>query len=55
MPYKSAKQRAYLHVHEPELAAEWDQKYGGKVKPGHEAKEKKVAKKKPAKKSGKKC
>lgn len=31
MPYKSAKQRAYLHAKEPELARKWDKKYGGKV------------------------
>jgi len=31
MPYKSAKQRAYLHIHEPELAKKWDKKYGGEV------------------------
>jgi hypothetical protein len=31
MPYKSAKQRAYLHIHEPKLAAEWDKKYSGKI------------------------
>lgn len=31
MPYKSAKQRAYLHVAKPKLAAKWDRKYGGKV------------------------
>jgi hypothetical protein len=31
MPYKSAKQRGYLHVHEPALAARWDRKYGGKL------------------------
>lgn len=29
MPYKSAKQRAYLHIHEPKLAARWDRTYGG--------------------------
>jgi hypothetical protein len=46
MPYKSAKQRAYLHIHEPKLAAEWDKKYGGKVKKG-KAKPAK-AKKRPA-------
>lgn len=28
MPYRSPKQRAYLHIHEPELAAKWDRKYG---------------------------
>jgi hypothetical protein len=31
MPYKSAKQRAYLHIHHPKLAAKWDKKYGGKI------------------------
>ena len=31
MPYKSAKQRAYLHIHEPALAAKWDKETGGKV------------------------
>jgi hypothetical protein len=24
MPYKSAAQRAYLHIHEPKVAARWD-------------------------------
>lgn len=32
MPYKSAKQRAYLHIHEPAVAKKWDKKYGGKIK-----------------------
>ena len=31
MPYKSKKQRAYLHIHHPGIAARWDKKYGGKV------------------------
>ena len=31
MPYRSKKQRAYLHIHEPKLAAKWDKKYGGKI------------------------
>ena len=31
MPYKSEKQRRYLHANEPELAKKWDKKYGGKV------------------------
>lgn len=30
MPYKSAAQRAYLHIHEPEVAAKWDAEYGAK-------------------------
>lgn len=42
MPYRSAKQRAYMHIHHPRLAKEWDSKYGGKVVP----KKKKAAKKK---------
>jgi len=31
MPYRSKKQRAYLHIHEPALAKKWDAKYGGKI------------------------
>lgn len=31
MPYKSAKQRRYMHAKHPEIAARWDKKYGGKV------------------------
>lgn len=31
-PYKSAKQRRYLHARHPKIAAKWDAKYGGKVK-----------------------
>jgi len=31
MPYKSAKQRRYMHVKHPEIAARWDAKYGTKV------------------------
>ena len=34
MPYKSDKQRRYMHAKLPELAAKWDKKYGGKVKKG---------------------
>ena len=33
MPYKSAKQRAYLHVHHPKIAKRWDTKYGSKITP----------------------
>lgn len=25
MPYKSAKQRGYLHIHHPEIAKRWDE------------------------------
>jgi len=31
MPYKSAKQRAYMHIHHPKIAAKWDKKYGSKI------------------------
>jgi hypothetical protein len=34
MPYKSKAQRAYLHIHEPKIAAKWDRKYGGKIAKG---------------------
>jgi hypothetical protein len=34
MPYKSAKQRAYMHIHLPKVAAEWDAETGGKIVPG---------------------
>lgn len=33
MPYRSAKQRAYMHIHLPQIAARWDAEYGGTVKP----------------------
>jgi len=32
MPYKSEKQRKYMHAKMPKLAAKWDKKYGSKVK-----------------------
>ena len=31
MPYTSEKQRAYMHIHHPKIAARWDKKYGGKI------------------------
>lgn len=27
MPYKSAKQAAYMHINHPEIAKDWDEKY----------------------------
>jgi hypothetical protein len=33
MPYRSAKQRKFMHARHPEIAARWDKKYGSKVKP----------------------
>lgn len=31
MPYKSAKQRRFMHAKHPKIAKKWDKKYGGKV------------------------
>lgn len=31
MPYKSKKQRSWMHVNKPEIAKKWDKKYGGKI------------------------
>jgi hypothetical protein len=31
MPYKSAKQRAYMHIHHPKISKKWDKKYGKKI------------------------
>lgn len=34
MPYKSAKQRAYMHIHHPAIAKRWDKETGGKIVKG---------------------
>ena len=31
MPYRSARQRRYLHAKHPKLAKKWDKRYGGRV------------------------
>jgi hypothetical protein len=31
MPYRSKKQRAFMHARHPKIAAKWDKKYGGKI------------------------
>ncbi len=41
MPYKSDKQRRFLHAVHPELAKKWDKKYGGAVKGSKPAEQKK--------------
>lgn len=33
MPYRSAKQRAFMHINHPDIAKRWDKEYGGEVKP----------------------
>jgi len=32
VPYRSEKQRRFMHAAHPEIAKRWDAKYGGKVK-----------------------
>jgi len=34
MPWRSKKQRAYMHIHHPKIAKRWDKKYGGKIRRG---------------------
>lgn len=34
MPYKSDKQRKYMHAKHPEIAKRWDKETGGKVQRG---------------------
>jgi len=31
MPYSSKEQRKWMHIHKPEIAKEWDKKYGSKI------------------------
>lgn len=31
LPYKSERQRKYMHAKHPEIAARWDKETGGKV------------------------
>jgi hypothetical protein len=33
MPYKSDKQRRFMHAKHPKIAAKWDKKYGAKIAP----------------------
>lgn len=33
MPYRSKKQRAFLHIHHPRIARRWDREYGTKIVP----------------------
>ena len=41
MPYRSDKQRKYMHAKHPEIAKKWDKKYGGKLTPKKKKAEKK--------------
>jgi hypothetical protein len=38
MPYKSEKQRRFMHAKHPKIAAKWDAKYGGKIKKSKKSK-----------------
>ena len=31
MPYRSERQRRYMHAKHPTIAARWDEEYGGRV------------------------
>ena len=31
MPYRSERQRRFMHAKHPKIAARWDEEYGGKV------------------------
>jgi hypothetical protein len=31
MPYRSVKQRKFMHAKHPEIAARWDKETGGKI------------------------
>ena len=33
MPYRSEKQRRFMHARHPEIAARWDKEYGGRIVP----------------------
>lgn len=33
MPYRSARQRRFMHAVHPDIAARWDAEYGGKIVP----------------------
>lgn len=41
MPYRSAKQRRYMHARHPKIAKRWDREYGGKVQPKKTSRKKK--------------
>jgi hypothetical protein len=43
MPYRSEKQRRFMHAKHPDIAARWDREYGGKVKAKVKRKTKKPA------------
>lgn len=43
MPYRSAKQRAFMHAKHPGIAARWDKETGGKIVPSKKKSTKKTS------------
>jgi hypothetical protein len=43
VPYRSARQRRFMHAKHPKIAKRWDAKYGGKVQPKRKPKRRKRA------------
>ena len=43
MPYRSEKQRRFMHWKHPEIAKRWDREYGGKIVPKKKKKKDKKA------------
>jgi hypothetical protein len=41
MPFKSERQRRYMHAKHPEIAERWEREYGGVKKPRRRKKRKK--------------
>jgi hypothetical protein len=33
MPYRSERQRRFMHARHPDIAARWDKEYGAKIVP----------------------
>lgn len=44
MPYRSVRQRAFMHAKHPDIAARWDKETGGKIVPKTKPKPKRKAK-----------
>lgn len=41
MPYRSEKQRRFMHAKHPKIAVKWDKKYGSTIKPKSKSKKRK--------------
>ena len=47
-PYKSEKQRKFMHAKHPEIAERWDREYGGKIVPAERKRKAKRKRSKPS-------